>query len=393
MKKLILTLSALSLLSFTASCGSSDQGSHDEPEKQEEITGEYFNAGRMEVLVPEGWQAMEKTAMSDDFTAVIVKGDPQDFLSLPYLSVQYSLPSEVTVSAAAFYEEVIQREDFDAGEYHWKNWTGTYGGRKADVAEAEGDFGYLTVNLNNGDEAGETLSYDDPEVQAVLKNIKVTPTADFDWVKIEDGNAVITLKNHEGKLWEDASEAYSDGIEGGCSLAGNILTVTINSGTGIYNAYAQLISEDQTENWGDAEINFQVQDGKITGVYDAKINLKDTPESLDPDEMEDTTDYDALDQYLIGAWVNPANSLTMFIQKNAEAAHGYTFTIHKDNSAYIIPVNIQEGGIISYESIQINFEDPISAKGRFLIDGNMLIWSIDDAVIDFENATIFTKVQ
>lgn len=105
------------------------------------------------------------------------------------------------------------------------------------------------------------------------------------------------------------------------------------------------------------------------------------------------TDYDAYDQYFIGAWSNPANNLTLLIQKNGEVEHGYTFTIQSDTDTYVVPVQLERGGSISYTEVNINFTEKKEVKGQFIIDGNLLIWSREEPIGEFENATIFTRVQ
>ncbi|MBR4445308.1 MAG: hypothetical protein IKS37_05385 [Solobacterium sp.] len=167
----------------------------------------------------------------------------------------------------------------------------------------------------------------------------------------------------------------------------------MNAGSGEYGVSAELLSEDETERWGEAEVHFEVINGKITGVYLAELKFFDEPESTEQEESEDPTDYDAFDAYLVGPWFNPANNLTLFIQKNGEAEHGYTFTIQSADDTYVIPVSIARGGALSYTSVRINMQDAVESSGDFLIDGGLLIWSRNDALIEFENATIFTKVQ
>jgi hypothetical protein len=63
------------------------------------------------------------------------------------------------------------------------------------------------------------------------------------------------------------------------------------------------------------------------------------------------------------------------------------------DDSYVIPVSFARGGALSYASVRINMQDAVSSSGEFMIDGGMLIWSRNDALIEFENATIFTKVQ
>ncbi len=59
----------------------------------------------------------------------------------------------------------------------------------------------------------------------------------------------------------------------------------------------------------------------------------------------------------------------------------------------MIPVTLARGGAIGYTSVEINFSETKEAKGSFIIDGGLLIWSRDEPVGEFENATVFTKIQ
>ena len=65
----------------------------------------------------------------------------------------------------------------------------------------------------------------------------------------------------------------------------------------------------------------------------------------------------------------------------------------KGDRCYVIPEQLERGGSISYTEVSINFTEKKEVKGQFLIDGNLLIWSREEAIGEFENATIFTKVQ
>ena len=390
MKKLLSILIVALMLIGTFGC--SNQGNKEPEEKT--VKGEVHDVGRISILVPEGWELADLGNMSSEFICVIVKGTKDDFMKKPQVSVIYNLPTEVVVSSAAFAENVIQQEPFDLGGYHWTSWTGSFSDLKSEVAETEGDFGFMTFTRQEGMETKEQLSLKDPEVQAIIASIKVRPTINSDWVQITDGKAIVQLKEVDSLVWDHLSEMYTNGVEANFEMDGNTVTMIPSSGTGAYQLDFRLINEECTEKYGDASVGVKVENGKITGIYNATVNMLETPENIGgEEEWTDNTDYERLDRFLNGAWVDNPNNLTMFIQKYEDIEHGYQITIQGTDKTFVAIGIVDTLGTVWYDSIAINGAAPIPSDGWFMIDGESLLWGHDEAVGEFDNANIFSKAQ
>lgn len=390
MKKLLLML--MSVLMLTGILGCSNPGKKDPDEVT--VKGEMHDVGRISLLVPEGWTLIDLGSASSEFTCVVVKGTKDDFLKNSQISVIYSLPTEVVVSSAAFAENVIQQPDFDLGGYHWTSWTGSFNDVKSEVAETEGEFGYITFSRMEGMETREQLSLKDAEVQAIIKSITVRPTAEYDWVKLSNGQATVQLKAVDGMVWESVGTMNTNGVEADYQLDRNTVTLTASSGTGAYKVSFRMINEEETEKWADAEVGVKVENGKITGVYNASVTMLETPEEIGGGgEWSDDTDYEAIDKFLVGAWTDNPNSLTMFIQRYEDIEHGYQMTIQAADRTIVAIGHVDMVGNLWYENVSINGAAPIESDGWFMIDGNSLLWGHDEAVGEFANANIFSKAE
>ncbi len=389
MKKLLSV--SMALLMLIGILGCSNQGSK-EPEEPV-IKGEVHDIGRISILVPEGWALADLGSAASEFTCVIVKGTKEDFTKKPQVSVIYSLPTEMVVSSAAFAENVIQQEPFDLGDYHWTSWTGSFNGINSEVAESEGDFGYLTFTRQEGFETKEMISLKDPEVQAVIKSIKVRPTIDVDWVRITDGKAVVQLSGAEGQVWDEAGTMITNGVEAHSELEGNTATLIPTAGTGTYKVSFSRTDTDNTMHYADASVGVRVENGKVTGIYDATVTVLETPEEIGGGEWTDDTDYEAIDRFLIGAWSDNPNGLTMFIQKYEEIEHGYQVTIQAADRTIVAFGHVDTMGTLWYDSVSINGAAPVESDGWFMPDGPNLLWGHDEAVGTFDNANIFSKAE
>ena len=392
MKKLLSVLMAVLMLIGILGCSNQDSK---EPEKPEEnaVKGEEHDIGRISVLVPEGWSVADLGSMATDFTCVIVKGTKDDFMKNPQVSIIYNLPTEVVVSSAAFFDNVIQQEPFDLGGYHWTSWTGSFDDLKSEVAEAEGDFGYLTFSAQEGLETKEMVSLKDPEVQAMISSVKVRPTIDVDWISITDGKAVAQLAGAEGQVWEDGSTMVTQGVEASFELDGNTVTLIPTAGTGAYMVTFNRTDTDATMHYADASIGVKVENGKVTGIYDATVTVLETPEEIGGGEWTDDTDYEAIDRFLIGAWSDNPNGLTMFIQKYEEIEHGFQVTIQAADRTMVAFGHVDTMGTLWYDSVSINGAAPVESDGWLMTDGPNLLWGHDEAVGTFDNANIFSKAE
>lgn len=390
MRKLLLML--MSALMLIGILGCSNPGKK-EPEEVV-VKGEMHDVGRISLLVPEGWTLIDLGAAASEFTCVVVKGTGDDFMKKPQISVIYNLPTEVVVSSAAFAENVIQQPDFDLGGYHWTSWTGSFSDFKSEVAETEGEFGYITFSRQEGRETREQLSLKDAEVQAIISSLTVRPTVEFDWVKISNGQAVAQLKAVDGMVWEQVGTMNTNGVEADYELEGNTVTLSASSGTGTYLVTFRMINEEGTEKWADASIGVKVENGRITGIYDASITMLETPEDISSGgDWIDDTDYEAIDKFLVGAWTDNPNSLTMFIQRYEDIEHGYQMTIQAAERTIVAIGHVDTVGTLWYENVSINGAAPIESDGWFMIDGNSLLWGHDEAVGEFANANIFSKAE
>ena len=372
----------------------STQQSVSEPESSSEtvINGELHEAGRITAFIPEGWSLIDLGAYTDESTAVILKGTQEDFMEVPQISIIYIVPTEIAVSAASYYDNVIQQPDFDMGNYHWTSWTGSNSELKSFVAEAEGDFGFIAVNLQQVEPDGEMPSIEDEEVQAIIKSITVRPTVEVDWVKLDGNTATAELKAYEGCHWEDSGNMAQYDVDVDYEIKDNIVTFTSNAGNGGFRLQLALINEEGTLKYADAHIDLKVADGKFDALYDAAIREYDEPESTDY-EPDEEPDYEMLDEFLLGTWADNGNDLTMFIQKDDEDEYGYVFTIQSDEKTIVINVEAGMDGSLSYEEISIDGAETIDSSGSFIIDGDMLIWSHDEAAGEYDSATLFSKVE
>ena len=370
------------------------QQSESEPESSSEevINGEVLETGRITAFIPEGWSLIDLGAYTDEFTAVILKGTQEDFMEVPQISIIYMVPTEMAISAAAYYDNVIQQSDFDMGNYHWTSWTGSSSGLKSFVAETEGDFGFISVNLQQVEPDGEMPSIEDEEVKAIIKSIKVRPTAEIDWIKLDGNTATAELKAYEGCHWVDSGNMAQQSVDVDYEIEGNAVTFTSNAGTGGFKLQLVLVNDDETLKYAEAHIDLKLEDGKFDAVYSAAISEYDEPESTDY-EPGGESDYEVPDEFLLGTWADNGNDLTMFIQNADEDEYGYVFTIQSDEKTIVINVEAGADGSLSYEEISINGAEAIASSGSFIIDGDVLIWSHDEAAGEYDSATLFSKVE
>ena len=380
--------------SISVSESESTPQTESEPESSSEavINGEVLETGRITAFIPEGWSLIDLGAYTDEFTAVILKGTQEDFMAVPQISIIYTVPTEMAISAAAYYDNVIQQPDFDMGNYHWTSWTGSNSGLKSFVAEAEGEFGFISVNLQQVEPDGEMPSIEDEEVKAIIKSISVRPTVEIDWIKLDGNTATAELKAYEGCHWEDSGNMAQQGVDVDYEIEGNKVAFTSNAGTGGFKLQLVLVNDEETLKFAEAHIDLKLEEGKFAAVYNAAIKEYDEPESTDY-EPGGESDYEVPDEFLLGTWADNGNDLTLFIQKDDEDEYGYVFTIQSDEKTIVINVEAGLDGSLTYEEISINGAEAIDCYGSFIIDGDMLIWGHDEAAGEYDCATLFSKVE
>ena len=265
--------------SISASESESTRQSENEPESSSEavINGEVLETGRITVFIPEGWSLIDLGAYTDEFTAVILKGTQEDFMAVPQISIIYMVPTEMAISAAAYYDNVIQQPDFDMGNYHWTSWTGSSSGLKSFVAEAEGEFGFISVNLQQVEPDGEMPSIEDEEVKAIIKSISVRPTVEIDWINLDGNTATAELKAYEDCHWKDSGNMAQQTVDVDYEIEGNVVTFTSNAGTGGFKLQLVLVNDEETLKLAEANIHLKLEDGKFDAVYNATIKEYDEP--------------------------------------------------------------------------------------------------------------------
>ena len=168
LKLLMIGILLMSVFGCSNNNNKGNEGNNDKPAEQE-VKGKTVTSGRLTVLVPDGWSLIDTGEYTDETQVVLLKGTQSDWASVPQLSIIYNLPTDLVISGAAFATDVIQQPSFDLGDYRWKAWTGSMDGLKCYAAESEGDFGYITVYLQQVTEGGDMLSLEDEEVRAIIQ--------------------------------------------------------------------------------------------------------------------------------------------------------------------------------------------------------------------------------
>ena len=74
----------------------------------------------------------------------------------------------------------------------------------------------------------------------------------------------------------------------------------------------------------------------------------DEPVEIEQYEYEDNTDYESLDQYYSGTWIDKNNGLTMFIQKIDDIDHSYLINIQSSDKQMSATGRIQTNGEMIY---------------------------------------------
>jgi len=390
MKKLFIIILTAVLL---VGCSNGSGGNTPTP-PEPQVKGTMHDFGRFSALVPEGWSVADIGEFKTDFNGAIVKGTPDQFGSAPSVSIQYFLPTELIMSGRSFYEDTISLEPIKNDSFSYDLWEGKWQGTFVSAAESQqpNSLGAITVYSNQPTDESEYIRIDDPDIVAIIKSIVVTPTVEVDWISIKDGKAVITLPEHEEGLgWHDSGYMYSNEVEAFPEFEGNTCTIIAESGTGMFSQSCLLTNEDETFAYGEAEFAVRITDGKVDAVYNGTYTIYDEPKSLDY-SSEDTTDYEAFGEAFTGTWADTKNDLTMFIQPYEGVEHGYQVTIQGKGRQYSAVAQIEQGGVMWYNDITVDGETT-EVMGYFQLDGGMVIWGHGEDFGDFENATIFNKLD
>lgn len=187
MKKILaLLLAALMCVSLLAACGeNNNSGNSDNGNSGNSgVNGQTFDAGKVSVLVPDGWKGLAVTDILSDVEGAvkdnsvnIVKGGESDIdlLSKPYINVVYYGPDSIMLSpedSKGFYDNVVDVDDMTIGSYTWHAYTcDSYGYKYYILWTGEDNADQFQVSVLY-ESTGGSFSFDDADVQAIIASIK-----------------------------------------------------------------------------------------------------------------------------------------------------------------------------------------------------------------------------
>lgn len=176
MKKLFALLLALTMLLCLAACG----GGEKTPADPSQVTGETYNAGKVSVLVPNGWKAFPVTDMwSEDPNAtdphkvnIIKGGDSElDMLSCPYIMVIHYEPGSFIVPTSDFYDNVTNLDPITTGSLTWEGFSAdSFGTQIINMWATNAAGHHFQLNIFPKASKGE-IALTDADVQALLASI------------------------------------------------------------------------------------------------------------------------------------------------------------------------------------------------------------------------------
>lgn len=389
MKKIITLFLVVFLMICLCSCGKNSRDDDQTPEP--EIHGTIQDFGRFSVMIPDGWAKADLGESQTGFTGVIVHGKAEDFMEAPQVSIMYFIPTEIVLSSRGFYEDTKTLDEFDAAGFHWESWSGTFQELSIVCAEGSGDAGSIAVSLQDFSSDASPMSLDDPEIKAIINSIVVEPTIESDWVSVDNGIATAVLPEVEGYQWECGIMMSGNDVEVEAEIVDGKLVITPLGGNGAFYQTADLENEDGSLNMGTIKVDLGIKDGKVVALYDAVSEIYDEPKEIEGPDFEDNTDYEFLDGFYQGAWVDANNDLTMFIQRADPSEYIYLVTIQSADKNISGTAVIDVGGSMNYTEMSVD-GNVVQTEGWFMIDGDMIIWGHDEGVGEFENATIFSKL-
>ena len=148
-----------------------------------QTSGETFDAGNVNALVPEGWMAFTASDLLDEYEGdtntnsfSIYKGAQYEFdqLTKPGLQITY-YDKDTTMMEPwkDLYEDTEDISPFTLGAYTWEGFTGKSSDYPIAVLWTEDGDEQFQVNiwLENG---GQKLTLEDADVQAILTSISPT---------------------------------------------------------------------------------------------------------------------------------------------------------------------------------------------------------------------------
>ncbi|MBR6791421.1 MAG: hypothetical protein IKM31_11215 [Oscillospiraceae bacterium] len=143
------------------------------------VSGTVFDAGNVQALVPDGWKAFPQSdAFTDDpddtdpdVISVCKGGETDlDLLTKPSVRIDYyGSGTEMMGGLEDWYDQVESLDPIRLGPYTWEGFITTDYGRTAILCAEDGEHQYqASVYL---DVEGQTISLDDPDVQAILASV------------------------------------------------------------------------------------------------------------------------------------------------------------------------------------------------------------------------------
>ncbi|MBR3351839.1 MAG: hypothetical protein IKG35_06955, partial [Erysipelotrichaceae bacterium] len=202
-----------------------------------------------------------------------------------------------------------------------------------------------------------------------------------------------TLPVVEGYQWEDSGSMYTTGVDAWAEVIDNVLYIRPEAGSGTYSQNLQLNNEEGTFYKGQVQVDVRITDGKADALYTANLKLFDEPVEIEHYEYEDNTDYESLDQYYSGTWIDKNNDLTMFIQKIDDIDHSYLVNIQSSDKQMSATGRIQTNGEMIYTVMIVDGVE-VETYGWFTPDSEtVLLWSRENDFGGYENATIFNKAE
>ena len=177
MKKLFALLLALIMLLCLAACGA---GGEKAPADPSQVTGETYNAGKVSVLVPNGWTAFPVSDMwSEDPNATdpdkvnIIKGGESelDMLSRPYMMVIHYEPNSFMIPSSDFYDNASNLDPITAGGLTWEGFSAeSLGSQIINIWTTSADGHQFQVNIFPKASKGE-IALTDADVLAILSSV------------------------------------------------------------------------------------------------------------------------------------------------------------------------------------------------------------------------------
>ena len=216
MKKLTAVFLALVMVLSLAACTAVQNllpGKSDGGDTTAQVSGETFDAGRISVLVPSGWNAIpQHDVFSDDPNTMLTdvinvcKGGsaPEDLFSKPYIRFDFGGKDKTLYMADKdFYEDVVDLEPLTTGDHTWNGYScNNYGTPLTVLFCEEGEIQYQASVFT--ETSGGKISLEDADVLAILASI--APTSEEDAAASEGPAAGAAQQAEESS---DNSALYS----------------------------------------------------------------------------------------------------------------------------------------------------------------------------------------